>query len=178
MDFSTPRFRLPDLPGPGSVGHRHGVLPNMGKIASLSELVQILVDGIAFYEQAAEKVRDHRLVDFFLRMGYLKKAVAADLEAELAHDGEPAPEGGSLRGRLRQTYADVLAALSDDTAQRYVEQLEQHEDHLLAAFRGASDDAAPERVRELARLYYPEVNKMHLEMQRLKEGFPSVDPLA
>jgi uncharacterized protein (TIGR02284 family) len=173
MDFPSPRFRLPDLLGPmRHKGARHGVLPNMGKIASLSELVQILVDGIAFYEQAAEKVRDQRLVDFFLRMGYLKKAIAADLEAELAYDGESATDGESLRGRLRQTYAEVLAALSDDTAQRYIDQLEQHEDHLLAAFRAASADEAPERVRELARLYYPEVNKMHLEMRLLKEGYP------
>ena len=148
----------------------------MGKITSLTELVQILLDGIAFYEQAAEKVRDQRLVDFFLRMGYLKKAIAADLEAELAYDGEPTPEAGSLRARLRQTYTDVLAALSDDTAAQYVAQLEQHEDHLLAAFRAASADEAPDRVRELARLYFPEVNKMHLEMQRLKEGYPAVDP--
>jgi uncharacterized protein (TIGR02284 family) len=173
MDFHPPRFRLPDTLGPAPLpAARHGVSTQMGNIASLSELVQILIDGIAFYEQAAEKVRDHRLVDFFLRMGYLKKAIAADLEAELAFAGADAPDGESLRGRLRQSYAEVLAALSDDTAQTYVEQLEQHEDHLLSAFRAASADDAPDRVRELARLYFPEVNKMHLEMQRLKEGYP------
>jgi uncharacterized protein (TIGR02284 family) len=172
MDFHLPRFRLPDTRGRRPAAEsRHGVSPPMGKIASLDELVQILVDGIAFYEQAAEKVRDQRLVDFFLRMGYLKKAIAADLEAQLAFAGGDAVEGGSLRGRLRQTYTDVLAALSDDTATRYIEQLELHEDHLLAAFRAASSDDAPERVRELARLCFPEVNKMHLEMQRLKEGY-------
>ena len=172
MDFHLPRFRLPDTRGRRPVGDiRHGASLQMGKISSLTELVQILVDGIAFYEQAAEKVRDHRLVDFFLRMGYLKKAIAADLEAELAYEGGGPVDGGSLRGRLRQTYADVLAALSDDTAQRYVQQLEQHEDHLLAAFRAASSDEAPERVRELARLYFPEINKMHVEMQLLKEGY-------
>ena len=173
MDFHLPRFRLPDTRGQRPVGEpRHGAPPKMGKITSLSELVQILVDGIAFYEQAAEKVCDQRLVDFFLRMGYLKKAIAADLESELAYLGAEPPAGESLRGRLRQTYADVLAALSDDTAQSYVDQLEQHENHLLAAFRAASADEAPERVRELARLYFPEVNKMHLEMQLLKEGYP------
>jgi uncharacterized protein (TIGR02284 family) len=173
MDFHPPRFRLPDTLGPAPLpAARHGVSTQMGNIASLSELVQILIDGIAFYEQAAEKVRDHRLVDFFLRMGYLKKAIAADLEAELAYAGDATPPGESIRGKLRHAYSEALAALSDDTARSYIEQLEQHEESLMAAFRDASRDDAPERVRELARLYFPEVNKMHLEMQRLKEGYP------
>jgi uncharacterized protein (TIGR02284 family) len=173
MEFHAPRFRLPDTRGPASrASARQGVSPTMEKIASLSELVQILMDGIAFYEQAAEKVGDDRLVDFFLRMGYLKKAIAADLEAELAFAGAAPPPGESMRGRLRQVYAEALAALSDDTARSYIEQLEQHEENLMAAFRDASRDDAPERVRELARLYFPEVNKMHVEMQRLKEGYP------
>jgi uncharacterized protein (TIGR02284 family) len=147
----------------------------MGRISSLAELVAVLQDGIAFYEQAAEKVRDARLVDFFLRMGYLKKAIVADLNDELAHAGEPGPEGGTVGGHLRQAYADVLAALSDDTARVYVAQLERHEDLLLAAFRAACEDESPERVRELAREHFPAINRMHLEMQRLKAGFDNVD---
>jgi uncharacterized protein (TIGR02284 family) len=143
----------------------------MGRISSLAELVAVLLDGIAFYEQAAERVRDPGLVDFFLRMGYLKKAIVGDLTAELVRLGDPASDDGSVRGKLREAYAQVLAALSDDTVQRYVEQLEQHEDHLLAAFRDATDEQTPERVRELALLYFPEVTRMHLEMQRLKAGY-------
>ena len=143
----------------------------MGRISSLRELVQVLADGIAFYEQAAEKVLDHRLVDFFLRMGYLKKAIAADLAAELERAGDGVDGSGMLRARLREAYADMLADLRDDTAHRCVDELERHEDHLLAAFRDASADDAPERVRELARLYFPEVSKMHREMQRLKAGY-------
>jgi uncharacterized protein (TIGR02284 family) len=148
----------------------------MGRISSLRELVQVLADGIAFYEQAAEKVVDQRLVDFFLRMGYLKKAIAADLAAELERAGEPVDGGGTLRGRLRQAYIDMLTDLRDDTAHRYVDELERHEDHLLAAFRDASTDDTPERVRELARLYLPEVAKMHREMQRLKAGYDGAAP--
>jgi uncharacterized protein (TIGR02284 family) len=142
----------------------------MGRISSLAELVAVLVDGIAFYEQAAERVRDPRLVDFFLRMGYLKKIVAADLTAELARLGETGEDADTLRGALRQAYAEVLAELSDATARRYVEQLEQHEDRLLVVFREATAEDAPDHVRELARVYFPMVDRMHREMQRLKAG--------
>lgn len=142
----------------------------MGRISSLAELLVVLLDGIAFYEQAAERVRDPRLVDFFLRMGYLKKIVAADLTAELARRGEESTDSGSLRATLRQTYADVLAELSDATARGYVEQLEQHEDRLLVVFRAATGEDSPELVRDLARAYLPMVDRMHREMQRLKAG--------
>jgi uncharacterized protein (TIGR02284 family) len=142
----------------------------MGRISSLADLLAVLLDGIAFYEQAAERVRDPRLVDFFLRMGYLKKIVAADLTAELARMGEAASDPGSMRASLRQSYAEVLAELSDATARRYVEQLEQHEDRLLVVFRDATAEDTPDQVRELARAYLPMVDRMHREMQRLKAG--------
>lgn len=142
----------------------------MGRQSSLAELHAVLIDGIAFYEQAAERVGDPRLVDFFLRMGYLKKAVAADLAAELARLGEAESDPDTLRHTLRQSYAEVLAGLGEATARRYVEQLEQHEDRLLGVFRDATAEDSPDHVREPARAYFPMVDRMHREMRRLKAG--------
>ncbi len=142
----------------------------MGRHCSLADLLAVLVDGIAFYEQAAEQVRDPRLVDFFLRMGYLKKAVAADLSAELERLGEAGHDADTLRQARRQSYAEVLAQLGEATARCYVEQLEQHEDRLLVVFRDATADDTPDHVRELARVYFPMVHRMHGEMRRLKAG--------
>lgn len=139
----------------------------MGSNSPLAELVDVLLDGIAFYEQAAERVRDPRLVEFFLRMGYLKKAIAADLVAELVRLGEPAPDTGSLR----HAYAGVLAELDDAGPRRYLERLEEHEERLLAACREALHAGAAEHVQELARVYQPMIDRMHREMQRLKAGF-------
>jgi uncharacterized protein (TIGR02284 family) len=143
----------------------------MGSNSPLAELVDVLLDGIAFYEQAAERVRDPRLIEFFLRMGYLKKAIAGDLVAELVRAGEPAPDAGSLR----HAYAGVLAELGDATPRRYLERLEEHEERLLAACRAALQADAPEHVRELARVYEPMVDRMHREMRRLKAGFAAPD---
>jgi uncharacterized protein (TIGR02284 family) len=140
-------------------------------ISPLAELVDVLLDGIAFYEQAAERVRDPRLVEFFLRMGYLKKAIAVDLVAELQHRGEPAPDVGSLR----HAYAGVLAELGDATAHRYLDRLEEHEERLLAACREALHPDAADHVQDLARVYLPMVDRMHREMRRLKAGFAGAD---
>ena len=143
----------------------------MGRISSLAELVAVLLDGIAFYEQAAEKALDARLVDFLLRMAYLKKTVAAALVEELTHLGEPAAESGTARSALRQAYAALLATLGDADAPRWIAELEQHEILLQSAFRDACAEDAPERVRALAQQHLPDVHRMHGEMERLKAGY-------
>lgn len=139
----------------------------MGNKTPLAELVDVLLDGIAFYEQAAERVGDPRLVEFFLRMGYLKKAIAADLVAELERAGEAVPDTGSLR--------HAYAGVGDASARRCLDKLEEHEERLLAACRAALHADAPEHVQELARVYEPMVDRMHGEMRRLKAGFAAPD---
>lgn len=138
--------------------------------SSLAELVQTLNDGIEFYLGAAGKVSDPELAGFFQRMNYLKKTIAADLNAEIAIEGDKPREAGSFLGSMRKTYADALAKLSDSTAQQYIAQLEEHEDRLLAAFREAVISDPSNRVRELALLYFPEIEKMHADMRRLKQS--------
>ena len=129
-------------------------------------LAELLLDGIAFCELAAEHARDARLVDFFLRMGYLKKAIAIELAATLGADA--APPDGARRTQLLHAHAERLAGLADASLRHWIEQLEQHEDPWLSAFRRASADASPAPVRELARAYLPAIARLHLEMLRLK----------
>jgi uncharacterized protein (TIGR02284 family) len=127
----------------------------------------VLLDGIAFCEIAAEHARDARLVDFFLRLGYLKKAIAAELASMLAGVAPPTDDGAE-RARRRHAHVEPLAALADASMRRWIEQLEAHEEPWLAAFREASADASPEHLRELARAYLPAIARLHLEMLRLK----------
>ena len=136
---------------------------------SLSDLVGHLNDGVDFYLDAAGKVSGP-LSDFFTRMSVLKRNIAADLNAEIeAQGGEPRLTG-SLLGSMRTSFADLLAKLSDDTARQYIAQLEDHEDRMLADFREALLADPSLRVRELALLHFPEVEKMHADMRRLKTG--------
>lgn len=143
--------------------------------SSLGELAQVLNDGIEFYLGASAKVSDPALAEYFQRMSYLKKTIAADLNAEIALQGEAPREAGSFAGTMRRVYADVMAKLSEDTAQAYIAQLEDHEDVVLAAFREAVLGDPSSRVRDLALLYFPEIEKMHAEMRRLK--LSSVGPV-
>ena len=137
--------------------------------ASLDELVATLNDGVAFYGRAARKVADAGLVDLFGRMARLKEAIAADLNAELALQGERPRGVGSMFGAIRLAYAEVLGALTDHNAATYVARLEEQEDRLLAAFRDAVLGGDSSQVRDLALRYFPQVERMHAEMSRLKK---------
>lgn len=136
--------------------------------SSLADLVQMLNDGVDFYLGAAGKVGDPALIECFQRMSFLKKTIASDLNAEIALEGDKPRESGTLAGAIRKGYADLLAKFGDDNARQYISQLEEHEDRMLAAFREALLSDPSSRVRELALLYFPEIEKMHADMRRLK----------
>jgi uncharacterized protein (TIGR02284 family) len=137
--------------------------------ASLDDLVATLNDGVAFYERAAARVADPDLADLFGRMARLKQAIAGDLNVEIALLGERPRDQGSVFGAIRIAYAEVLGALTDRNAATFVAQLEEQEDRLLAAFRDAVLGGDSPRVRDLALRYYPEVERMHAQMSRLKK---------
>jgi uncharacterized protein (TIGR02284 family) len=140
--------------------------------ASLAELVSALNDGVAFYDSAARKATDPGLVDLFTRMARLKQAIARDIGAEIRSRGERPPGDGSVFGALRIVYADVLVKLTDQDATAYIARLEEEEDRLLAAFRSAVLAGDSQPVRDVALRHYPEIEKMHAEMSRLKKHLP------
>jgi uncharacterized protein (TIGR02284 family) len=141
----------------------------MSKVSSsLAELVELLNDGIDFYLAAAGKVSDAELSEFLQKMSYLKKAIASDLNAEIAMEGDRPREHGTWLGGMRKTYTDMLSRFSDKTARDYISELEDHEDQLLAAFRQAVLESSSARVRDLALTYFPEIEVMHAQMRQLK----------
>lgn len=135
---------------------------------SLSELVNALNDGIAFYDEASRKTRHHAYTDVFSRMRHLKTTIAADLNAEIALEGEQTKSDGTWLGSLRINYAELLADMSEHPNHAFISQVEAQEDRVLKAFNSASNADSSERVRELARLYLPEVQRMHDEIRALK----------
>jgi uncharacterized protein (TIGR02284 family) len=137
--------------------------------ASLDELVATLNDGVAFYERAARKVTDPGFVDLFERMARLKREIAGDLNVEIALLGERPRDQGSVSGAVRIAYAEALGALTDQNAATYVARLEEQEDRLLVAFREAVLGGDSSRARDVALRYYPDIERMHAQMSRLKK---------
>jgi uncharacterized protein (TIGR02284 family) len=136
---------------------------------SLSDLVKALNDGIAFYDEASRKISNDSYTDVFARMRHLKAAIAADLNAEIEIEGEQPESDGSWLGSLRMNYADLIADMSEHPEHAYINQVEAQEDRVVHAFRSASASDSSARVRQLAELYMPEVQRMHDEISVLKD---------
>ncbi len=137
---------------------------------SLNELVKALNDGIAFYNQALLRIGNPVYADVFSQMRDLKISISADLSNEIANEGENAQSEateGTWLGTLRLNYADLVADFADHPRYSFVEQLLAQEERVLEAFRSASSDSSA-RVKELASLYLPEIERMYEEMQDLK----------
>ena len=135
--------------------------------AQLNELIGVLVDGVKFYEDAAQAV-DGPYQALFQRMASTKRAIVSDLRAEVAFHGEAPHEGGTVAGSLRQAYTDLRARLSGRPDERYVAQLEEAEDRILRAFTDALTASERAEVRQVAKNYLPDIKRMHEEMRTLK----------
>ena len=96
--------------------------------------------------------------------------IAADLKLEVAVQGSEPDQDGTWLGSIRQGYADLKAGLKKDPDATYIAALEAQEDRVLEAFRDAQDMSQPDRVRELAARYLPEVRQMHDRMRALKNA--------
>ena len=138
------------------------------KTSSLSGLVNVLDDGIAFYAEALRRISNPIYTDVFERMRDLKTSIAADLNQEIILDAEPPESDGTVIGSIRLNYADAVANLADHPRHSFVEQLVTQEERVLEKFLSTSSSDPSERVRELAGLYLPKVQNMYNEISKLK----------
>lgn len=136
--------------------------------STLKDLIELLHDGEKFYTDAAGKVSSSVYAELFRRMAQTKRSIASDLAVHVSARGETPPEGGTVFGALRKTYADLAASLGRDKESVYVGQLEQTEDRLLDAFQKELTTNENPEVRRIVERYYPEVKRSHDEMAQLK----------
>lgn len=144
--------------------------PLKNPTSALNELIEVLNDGIAFFELAAQRAEQPSLVQLFQRFAQLKGRIAADLRAEVALGGEDPPESGSWLASLRQSYADLRSRLSEEPELAFIDALEEQEDRILHVFQQAARPDQPMRVRELAARYLPEIEQMHDDLRDLKRA--------
>jgi uncharacterized protein (TIGR02284 family) len=137
--------------------------------SSLNELIEVLNDGVKFYDDAATTTKNSSYRSLFQRMASTKRAIAADLKAEVALHGDTPADGGTVGGALRKAYTDLAAKLSDHPDDKYIAQLEQSEDAILESFQDALTKSDKAEVRQIAQNYLPDIRRMHDEMRTLKQ---------
>ena len=136
--------------------------------ATLNDLIQVLNDGKAFYDEAAPKVRPD-LAGVFRRMASTKAAIVADLKGVVASAGEKPADGGTFAGSVRKWYAEMRTTMASNSDAQYVAQLEEFEDRILAEFRNAVEKSDDAKVRAIAQRHLPTVSRDHDDMRELKQ---------
>ena len=137
---------------------------------SLSDLIEISEDGTAFYEEAAQKAKDKKLVALFTRMAKAK----ADLAQELAGEVKPAAakkkvgkvkKPASTLGDLSNAYAGLRKQWSDAPAERYLRMVEV-EGQLQVTFQKVVLDRDHSFVvRVLAKQYVSKAEVLNKELR-------------
>ena len=138
---------------------------------TLQDLVQIARDGVEFYTEAGEEVKDVDLKATFARMAAAKRDLIGSLSTKLIANNEDVPTGGTVVGKLRQLYADVRASMSSNEEKVYVAQLEEAEDRLVEHYDAAIKEIDDPLVLAMLEAHMVRVRACHSEMRDLKVRF-------
>ena len=137
---------------------------------SLSDLIEISEDGTAFYEEAAQKAKDKKLVALFTRMAKAK----ADLAQELAGEVKPAAakkkvgktkKPASTLGDLSNAYAGLRKQWSDAPAERYLRMVEVEGQLQVTFHKVVLDRDHSFVVRVLAKQYVSKAEVLNKELR-------------
>lgn len=138
-------------------------------LSKLNDLIEVLIDGKNFYEEAASEVRPD-LHQLFNRMASTKGAIIADLQRQVAASGKTPADSGTVSGTLRKFYAEIRTAMASNENEEYVSQLEEFEDRILETFRNVSTKNDDMEVRAIAQRHMAQVKKDHDDMRALKRA--------
>ena len=127
--------------------------------ASLTELLEALIDGMGYFGLAAEHSRRAASIQLFHQIRRLKADIAAELIADLCAADLRDERTGAWLAAYRQACAGLADRLASAPEPDIIEALEAQEIRLASAFRDAVGHDRPPHLRELAATYLPEVEQ-------------------
>jgi uncharacterized protein (TIGR02284 family) len=137
----------------------------------LTDLIEISEDGYAFYEEAAQKVKDKKLSALFARMAKVKSELAQELSGEVkpvAGRRKPAKKGDSSLGDLARAYAGLRK--QEPGSERFVRMAEV-EGQLQTTFQKVVLDRDHSFVvRVLAKQYVSKAEVLNKELRAANRG--------
>jgi uncharacterized protein (TIGR02284 family) len=138
--------------------------------ATLNDLIEVLNDGIKFYEESSLEVERDDLKSLFRNLAGHKRKIVQDLSAAVRSLGEEPATSGTFAGSMRKLYAEARTKMSSDKGHEYIAQLEEFEDRILHAFEKAATDSNDATVRGIADRHFKDVRDDHDFMRNLKKG--------
>jgi uncharacterized protein (TIGR02284 family) len=136
---------------------------------SISDLIDISEDGMAFYEEAAQKVKDKKLSTLFSRLAKAKSDFAQELS------GEVKPAAGAKKKavkkadgplfELSKAYAGLLKQWPESSAERYSRMVEVEGQLQMTFQKVVLDRDHSFVVRVLAKQYVSKAEVLNKELR-------------
>lgn len=137
--------------------------------SSISDLIDISEDGTAFYEEAAQKVKDKKVSALFAKLAKAKSELAAELSGEV----KPAPKAkktatrkpASALGELSKVYAGMRKQWPESPVERFT-RMAEIEGQLQTTFQKVVLDREHSFVvRVLAKQYVSKAEVLNKELR-------------
>ncbi|MFY2764737.1 PA2169 family four-helix-bundle protein [Arenimonas sp. MALMAid1274] len=135
---------------------------------SISDLIEISEDGIAFYEEAAQKVKDKKLSTLFTRLAKAKSELAAELTGEMkpvTGKKKVARKTDGPLGELSKAYAGLRKQWPESGAERYTRMAEVEGALQLTFQKVVLDRDHSFVVRVLAKQYVSKAEVLNKELR-------------
>lgn len=140
---------------------------SMGNVQKLADINK---DAYQFYEEAQKKVDDATLEQTFKNLEGLHRGVVMNLRAHLQSQGIDPDIHGTAAGEAREIWTKLMNAVSNDTNETMIAQLEEAEDRCLDQVKNIiEDDDLPEKTKTFLENEFKTLKKSHDFMKDLKD---------
>ncbi|EKE73090.1 PA2169 family four-helix-bundle protein [Gallaecimonas xiamenensis] len=134
----------------------------------VQDLLSLCRDGRLFYQEAARAVDDSELQSLFREMAAVRAQVAKALSLKVVA-GTQAPPGNQA-ARMQALYLRLASHLGQDRDFRYVAQLEEAEDSVLARLRDGVQALHSKPLAQDLADCLADIQLTHDRMKAIKDG--------
>lgn len=139
---------------------------------ALTRLIRLLNSGTEFYRLAEDAICDDYLATFFDSMAFAREASLAELQPFVTRATGHIEAGHANDIELRKKFANLIADLTHEPENVYIEELEEIEDRTLEAIDSACQEAVnPDltvtltEVRQRMTVCREKMHQLHLRPQ-------------
>lgn len=136
--------------------------------SSISDLIEISEDGTAFYEEAAQKVKDKKVSTLFARLAKAKSELAAELSGEVKptpKSKKPAKKSVSSLVELSKVYAGMRKQWPESPVERFTRMAEIEGQFQTTFQKVVLDRDHSFVVRVLAKQYVSKAEVLNKELR-------------
>lgn len=143
---------------------------NEDHIKLVNGLVEITIDSADGYEEAAKDAESSRFKTLFQSRAQERRAIVADLQAEVRRLGGTPDDDGSILAAAHRVFLNLRDAVTKGD-EAVVKTVEDGEDHIKAKFEKAlqDTDVQPE-TRRVIEASYVKVKAGHDQMRDIKHA--------